>query len=57
MRLYFTIIFLILCKGIFSQNLLIVNEMKTESIKIDNIKQNNEIVSISIPKNANSVVG
>ena len=34
---------------------LTIDEKKTESIKIDNFKQNNEIISISIPNNANSL--
>ena len=35
--------------------LLIIDEIKTLNIKIDNLKQNNEIVSIPIPDNANSL--
>ena len=35
--------------------LLIVDEIKTKNIKVDNMKQNNESVSISIPNNANFV--
>ncbi len=35
--------------------LLIVDEIQTESIKIDNLEKNNEAVSIPIPSSANSV--
>ncbi len=38
-----------------SKFLLIIDEIKTESIKIDNLEKNNEVVSVPIPSGANSV--
>ena len=40
---------------ITSKFLLIIDEIKTESIKIDNLEKNNEVVSVPIPSSANSV--
>ena len=40
---------------ITSEFFLIIDEIKTESIKIDSLEKNNEVVSIPIPSSANSV--
>ncbi len=40
---------------ITSKFLLIIDEIKTESIKINNLEKKNEVVSIPIPSSANSV--
>ena len=40
---------------ITSKFLLIIDEIKTESIKIDSLEKNSEVVSIPVPSSANSV--